>query len=413
MTAEIVSVGTELLLGQIVDTHAPTMARILADCGIACTHRQTVGDNLPRAVAALNDALRRADVVITIGGLGPTQDDLTREAIAEALGDTLESVPEELEKLRKLFALRKFHWVETNARQAMKPTSGRMIDNPNGTAPGLICEKDGKVVIALPGPRNEFDPMAGGAVREFLCRLEGGQVIHSRILRICGMGESLVEEKIRPLMEGLNPTVAPYAHPGEVHLRITARAASREIADRMIEPVEQKIRAILGDHVYGADTTSLEEAIIDILRERDQNVSVAESITGGLLGSRLTSVAGSGDAFLGGVISYAVSVKEAVLGVPHEVLERFGPVSPECAEEMALAAKRITGSDYAVSLTGNAGPTSDADGKPVGLVYIAVASPRGVTVEEVGLGGSRDDIRTRAAFTALTNLRSELLSVGV
>jgi nicotinamide-nucleotide amidase len=413
MTAEIVSVGTELLLGQIVDTHAPTMARILADCGIACTHRQTVGDNMERAVGAIREALDRADLVITIGGLGPTQDDLTRDAIAAALGDDLEVVPEQQEKLRKIFALRKLQWVDANDRQATKPTSATLIDNPNGTAPGLICEKDGKVVIALPGPKSEFDPMAEGPVREFLCRREGGQVIHSRTLRICGMGESLVEEKIKHLMEGSNPTVAPYAKPAEVHLRVTAKAANRDLADRMIDPVESQIRGVLGTAVYGTDATSLEEAILDLLRQRKQTVAVAESITGGLVGSRFTSVPGSGDAFLGGVISYDLSVKEKVLGVPHDLLEQFGPVSPECAKAMASGVQKLTGSTFALSLTGNAGPTSDADNKPVGLVYIGIATPNGCNADEIRLRGGREDIRTRAGQLALTRLRDELLAIGV
>jgi nicotinamide-nucleotide amidase len=410
MTAEIVSVGTELLLGQITDTHAPTMARILADCGIGCTRRQTVGDNLDRLVESLNLALSRADIVITIGGLGPTQDDLTREGISAALNDPL-ILDEGYEKaLHDLFNKRGFTWVESNKKQAMRPTSSKLLDNPNGTAPGLLCEKDGKVVIALPGPRNEFNPMAEGVVRDYLERIQGGRVIHSRTLRVCGLGESLVEEKIKHLMEGDNPTVAPYAHPAEVHLRVTAHAGSREEANRMIDPMEMKIREILGSAVYGVDEQTLESAIIDLLNDRNQTIAVAESVTGGWLGQRITSVSGSGDVFLGGVISYAISVKEEILGVAPEMLEVEGPVSEECARQMADGVRTKLNADFGISLTGNAGPRPDVDDKPVGLVFIGLAGPLGTEVRKHQLRGGRDDIRQRATQLALVQLRDALLA---
>ncbi|HWA83080.1 MAG TPA: competence/damage-inducible protein A [Fimbriimonadaceae bacterium] len=410
MTAEVLSVGTELLLGQIVDTHAPTMARILADCGISCVRRETVGDNLERIVEALRGALGRADLVVTIGGLGPTVDDLTRDAIASALGDALERVPDYEERLRKMLAYRKIPWNETIARQADRPASGRFIDNPNGSAPGLICEKGGKTVIALPGPRGEFNPMADGPVRDYLERLRGGQVIHSRILRVCGMGESQVEEAIRPLMDGANPTVAPYAHPGEVHLRVTARAPSREEADRLIDPVHDQIGAILGDALFGVDATTLEEAVIGLLRERGEMVAVAESMTGGGLGQRLTNVAGSSAAFAGGVIAYSANAKVKLLGVDPEALRQFGPVSGEVAEAMALGIRERLATTYAVSVTGNAGPTADVDGKPVGLAFVGVAHPGGCESEELRFRGGRAEIRQRSAQSALVALRNVLLS---
>ena len=410
MTAEIVSVGTELLLGQIVDTHAPYMAQILADCGIGCTRRQTVGDNLERLVESLNLALSRADIVVTIGGLGPTQDDLTREGIVEALGDDLVLDLDYEKTLREIFASRRFKWVESNLKQAKRPTSARFIDNPNGTAPGLLCEKDGKVVIALPGPRNEFNPMADGLVREYLERVQGGHVIHSRILRVCGLGESFVEEKLGSLMDSQNPTVAPYAHPAEVHLRVTAQAATREVADRLIDPVESEIRSILGNAVYGINETTLEDATIQLLLEKQAKVAVAESITGGWLGQRLTSVAGASLAFTGGAIVYRLEAKENLLGVSGQTLEEHGPVSSETAEEMARKVREVLGTDYGVSLTGNAGPSPDVDGKPVGLVYIGVAGPDGCKVHEHQLRGARGDIRQRCTQLALVHLRDTLLS---
>jgi nicotinamide-nucleotide amidase len=410
MTAEIVSVGTELLLGQIVDTHAAHMARILADCGIGCTRRATVGDNMDRLVSMLKDALERADLVVTIGGLGPTVDDLTRDGIASALGDELEDVPEVAERLREFFASRGIRMSESTLRQAQKPTSATLIDNSNGTAPGLICQKDGKVVIALPGPKGEFDPMATGPVRSFLEHLQGGQVIHSRVLKVAGMGESHVEEAIRHLMDAENPTVAPYAQPAEVHLRVTARAETREAADLLIDPVVDQIRAILGNHLYGFNETTLESATIRLLIERGETVAVAESMSGGSLAARLTSVPGSSKAFVGGTGVYTIGAKTTLLGISPELLEEHGPVSEATALAMADAVRRRLGTTYGVSITGNAGPTADIDDKPIGLTYIGLSGPMGTIVDHAKYRGLREDIQRRSTQTALNLLRNSLLS---
>ncbi len=410
MTAEIVSVGTELLLGQIVDTHAAHMARILADCGIGCTRRSTVGDNMDRLVSMLKDSLERADLVVTIGGLGPTVDDLTRDGIAAALGDELENVPEVAERLKEFFASRGIRMAESTLRQAQKPTSAQLIDNPNGTAPGLICQKNGKVVIALPGPKGEFDPMATGPVRTFLEHLQGGQVIHSRVLKVAGMGESHVEEAIRHLMDAENPTVAPYAQPAEVHLRVTARAETREAADLLIDPVVDQIRAILGNHLYGINLATLESATIQLLIERGETVAVAESMSGGSLAARLTSVPGSSKAFVGGTIVYTVGAKTTLLGISPELLEEHGPVSEATALAMAEAVRERLGATYGVSITGNAGPTADIDDKPIGLTYIGIAGPLGTIVDNAKYRGIREDIQRRSTQTALSLLRNTLLS---
>lgn len=409
MNAEIVSVGTELLLGQIVDTHAPVMARILAECGISCVRRQTVGDNPERLVSGLKESLSRADLVVTIGGLGPTVDDLTRDCIAEALGDELIVDHEYEAQLKAFFAARNYPYSPSNSRQAQRPTSARTIENPNGTAPGLICEKDGKVVIALPGPKGEFDPMAYGPVRTYLETLGGEGVIHSRTLRIIGIGESNVEQQIRSLLDSPNPTVAPYAHTGEVHLRLTAKAATKEEGDRMLDPVEAAIRAILGDAVYGTNLTNLETAVINLLKGRGETVAVAESMTGGELGARLSSMPGSSAAFIGGAIVYTVAAKEAALGVDDHLLKTHGPVSEEVARALAVGARERFGSTYALSVTGNAGPTADVDGKEVGLTYIAIASPTKSFVTQQKYRGIREDIRRRATQQALALLRTWLL----
>ncbi len=409
MNAEIVAVGTELLLGQITDTHSATMARILAECGIGCRHRQTVGDNLDRIVEVLRQALSRADVVVCIGGLGPTADDLTRDAIALALDDSLETVPEVEERLRRWFASRNYTWVESNARQAQKPTCAELIPNPNGTAPGLVARKNGKTLFALPGPRGEFDPMAYDSVKPMLETLGGGVVIHSRVLRITGVGESAVEERIKHLMESENPTVAPYAQPSEVHLRLTARAVDLSSAEALLDPVEAEIREELGSAVYGLNKTTLEEAVINLLIERGETVSTAESMTGGGLGSRLTMVGGASAAYVGGVVTYTAEAKASLLEAVTGALAEHGPVSAETASAMAESVRGRLSSTYSVAITGNAGPTSDVGGKPVGLVYIAISSPAGTSIEECKFRGVREDIRARAEQTALRLLREKLL----
>lgn len=410
MTAEIVSVGTELLLGQIVDTHAATMGALLAECGITCRRRVTVGDNFDRIVEALSEALARADVVATIGGLGPTADDLTRNAIAQALGDRLLRDPVMEGRLRDWFAARHYPWIESMARQADRPESAQFVDNPHGTAPGLICEKNGRIVVALPGPKGEFQPMARGPIREYFEGLSSGQVIHSRVLRICGMGESQVESLLRELMESENPTVAPYAHPSDVTLRLTARAQTRIEADALIEPTYRQIKAILGDAIYGTDDATLEQAVIDLLRERRATLAVAESMTGGGLGERLTSVPGASEVFLGGAITYSGDAKSRLAAVDPKTLRRFGPVSAEVARAMAEGIRMSLGATYGASITGNAGPTSDTGGKPVGTTFIAIAQGSGTETFENAFRGTREDIRRRASQTALLQLRRALLA---
>lgn len=406
MTAEIVSVGTEILMGQIVDTNAQVLGQLLPELGIAHKHRQTVGDNLQRLTEAFQLALSRSDIVITIGGLGPTEDDLTRDGIAAALGEEMIVDKDVEEKLRKLFALRNLPWLETQVRQAMRPTCSAPIENPNGTAPGLICQKNGKVVIALPGPKGEFIPMVHGPVREFLATLVSEGVIHSRILRVVGMGESIVEENLRDLMAAENPSVAPYAKPGEVHLRITAKAASVQAADALLDPVETEICKRIGDHVYGSGSQTLEQVILEILRQRGQTLSVAESCTGGGLGERITSVAGSSDVFMGGIISYANRVKTSHLGVPEQILSEGGPgaVSAECAIYMAQGAATRLSTDWAISITGIAGPGGATPNKPIGLVYMGLHGPNGTDAEEFRFRGNRDTIRERSVQFALYRL---------
>lgn len=406
MTAEIVSVGTELLMGQIADTNAQMLGRMLPELGITHQCRQTVGDNLGRLTEALTLALRRSDIVFTIGGLGPTEDDLTRDGIAAALGVELVHDPEIEAGIRKIFEDRRLSWTDSQRRQAMRPECAEVLDNPNGTAPGLFCRHEGKIVVAMPGPKGEFGPMVA-LVREKLG--QGDTVIHSRILRVAGLGESSIEDRIRAELGSSNPSVAPYAKPGEVHLRLTARAASTEEADAMLDPLEARIRGKLGDSVFGVDDQTLESVVLAMLRQTGQTLAVAESCTGGGLGARITSVEGASDVFAGGVISYSNHAKAVLLDVPFDVLEGPGAVSEACARAMAAGARAALGTDWAVSITGIAGPGGGSDAKPVGTVWIGIEGPDHGKAHGFKFRGTREDIRGRSTQMALTLLRRALL----
>lgn len=408
-SAEIVSVGTEILLGQIVDSNAAILGRLFAETGIGHRQRQVVGDNLERLTEALRLALSRNDIVVTIGGLGPTQDDLTRDGIALALDDPLVLDDQVAEGLRRLFRERGLQWVESQTRQALRPTCAETIPNPHGTAPGLVCRKEGKVVLALPGPPAEFVPMVEGPVRELLERLGGGEVIHSRVLRTVGLGESVIEARLADLIEAESPTVATYAKPAEVHVRVTARASSRAAAEESIEPVVATIRARLGNAVYGEGEETLEACVLDLYRQRGETIATAESCTGGMLGMRLTSIAGSSDVYWGGVVTYANEAKQALLGVSERTLAEHGAVSAECACEMAAGARERLGIDCAVSITGLAGPGGGSDAKPVGLVFIGIADANGASAHEYRFRSSRDAIRLRSTQAALMLLRERIL----
>ena len=408
MTAEIVSIGTELLFGQIADTDAQVLGRLFPELGIEHRHRQTVGDNRERVVAALRFALSRSEIVVTIGGLGPTEDDLTRQAIAEAMDAPLELDEHYARALRKRFAVSNVQWVDSQLNQAMVPRGGQKIDNPNGTAPGLFLEKNGKIIIAMPGPRSEFVPMAHGPVRDLLAERSTGQRIVTRSLKVVGLGEGVVEDRLRDLLASANPTLAPYASPGEVHLRLAAKADSHDAATVLLEPLEQAVRDRLGRAIFGADQDTLDSVNLEILRGRYQTLAVAESCTGGGLGARLTAIPGASDVFLGGVISYTNAIKTELLYVPEDLLKRHGAVSSECAEAMASGARSRLGADWALAITGIAGPGGSTESKPVGLVYTACAGPNGVKVAENRFRGTREFIRIRSAQAALTMLWNEL-----
>jgi nicotinamide-nucleotide amidase len=416
LIAETLSVGTELLLGQTVDTNASYLARVLSDLGISLYYRGTVGDNPDRMREALGAAFARADVVITIGGLGPTMDDLTKEIVCSVLEVDMAVDPDQEQRLKDLAARRGYRYPPSFLKQALMPAPpyGRVVPNPVGTAPGIWVEKAGKIAVSLPGPPNELIPMVEQSVIPWLAEKLGADrlVIKSQILRIIGIGESVAEETVKDLITGENPTVAPYAKLGECHLRITARANSEPSADALIAPVEAEIRRRLGAAVYGINDQTLEYATVQLLRELNLSVSTAESCTGGLVAQRITSVPGASDIFSIGFVTYSNDAKTAILGVSPETLAEHGAVSPETAEGMAIGARASAESDFALAVTGIAGPGGGAPDKPVGLVYIALAQASGVTVSRNLYGGSRDDVRRRSSHSALAMLRDAALQAA-
>ncbi len=413
MNAEIVSVGTELLLGQIVDTDAVFLAKMLSSLGISIYHRSTVGDNPERLKETLTLAFSRADLVITVGGLGPTQDDLTKEMVAEVLGDTFVEDAAHTKWLSERATLRGWGNLPPSfAKQALVPLHGRGIPNPQGTALGALFEVDGKIAICLPGPPNELIPMTNQTVEPYLSEKTSGSrsVIQSRTLRIAGMGESVVEEKAKDLMASDNPTVAPYAKTSEVHLRITARAPTPEAAEALIAPREAALRERLGDVVYGVDDETLEGAVIGLLKLLGQRIAVAESCTGGLICKRLTDVPDASHVFEIGLITYGNDMKVKYLGVPEDVIMRTGAVSPETAQAMARGAMRAGQAELGISVTGIAGPGGGSDAKPVGTVHIGLAWDGGVVSEHHHILGSRADVAYRASQNALALVRRFLMN---
>ncbi|MDR7520852.1 MAG: competence/damage-inducible protein A [Armatimonadota bacterium] len=410
MRAEIISVGTELLLGQITDTNAVFLARLLAEHGVDVRHKQTVGDNLERVQAAVRLALSRADLVVMTGGLGPTEDDLTVEAVAEAVGLPLVFDEALAESLRAFFEARRRRPPESIFRQARIPRGAEVIPNRRGTAPGLRVVAGEKTIFVFPGVPHEMEGLVAEGLIPWLRARTGDVVIRSRVLRVAGLGESVVEERVRDLIHGTNPTVAPLARLGEVHLRITAKGRPEEVAT-LIDDMEERLRARLGDAVFGADDETLQGVVARLLIERQLTLAVAESCTGGLLTARLSETPGSSAFLLSGWVAYSNDAKVRDLGVPAELIAAHGAVSAPVAEAMALGARSRAGADLAVAVTGIAGPTGATPDKPVGLVYVAMVSPAGVRSEELrfGDGAGRAGIRHLATQAALNLIRLALL----
>jgi nicotinamide-nucleotide amidase len=410
LRAEIISVGTELLLGQITDTNATYLARLLASYGVDVLFKQTVGDNLDRVRGAVEMAIRRADVVVMTGGLGPTEDDLTCEAVALATGRPLVFNQAVAEGIAAFFDRRRRTAPESVFRQARVPTGAQVVPNRRGTAPGVIVPAGECTVFMFPGVPREMEGLVEDGLIPWLRERTGGEVIRSRVLRIAGLGESVVEERVRDLIHGTNPTVAPLAKLGEVHLRITAKAHPAEAA-AMIARAEAGLRARLGDAVFGTDEETLHEVTARLLLARGQTLAIAESCTGGLVASRLTEVPGSSAFLLAGFVAYSNEAKVRDLGVPAALITEHGAVSAPVAEAMARGARERTGADIGVGITGIAGPAGGTPAKPVGLVFASIADAAAVRTEELRFGEEpgRTGIRHLAAQSALNLIRLTLV----
>ena len=412
MNAELIAVGTELLLGSTVNSDAAMLSQELSALGIGVYHHTVVGDNPARLREAIDLARTRADLIITTGGLGPTYDDLTKTVVAEAFGKQLVFDPESADIIRNYFA--QFHrpMTENNLQQAYLPEGCTIFKNDFGTAPACAFEVGGTHVMMLPGPPRECMGVFRTRGIPYLAAFTDG-VIHSRSLRIYGVGESSLEMQLRPLMQSLdNPTLAPYAKESEVELRITAKAETLETARAMIAPVEAQVRDILGDKIYGADVADLQTVVVQALREQNKTVSVAESCTGGLVANMITDVPGASAVFSGGFITYSNRAKTDLLAVPAAMIETHTAVSAEVATAMAEGARACMHSDFALAVTGVAGPDADERGNPVGLVFVALAGAGETQVKKLEFGSTRQRVRRMAAMTALDLLRKKLAELS-
>ena len=406
MRAEIISCGTELLLGHITDTNATYLAQSLASLGIDLYFVSQVGDNQERIVETLRRAWERSDLVVMTGGLGPTEDDLARESISELIGETMQ-VDSELEaELRAMFAARNSIMPERNVKQATLIPSAQVLRNPRGTAPGWWVEKDGHIIVAMPGVPREMYYMWENEVIPRVASFTGG-LIFTRILRVWGLGESAVEERLGLVIRSNNPTVATYAKSDGIDVRITAKAETREQAEEQVTEMETQIRLLLGRFIFGVDKDTLQSVIGQYLSSRNQWLAVMESVTGGLLSSTLTDYPTSAQFFRGAIVSYSLDLK-VEMGVPQEIIEQYGVISEGTARAMAHVARERLGADYGLGITGVAGPEKQ-DNKPVGTVHIAIEGPAGV-VTGMGPGwrGSREDHKRFAVLAALNLLRLHL-----
>ncbi len=411
MNAEIIGVGSELLLGQISNTDAQYLSRQLSSLGIDVYWHTVVGDNRDRLLRTLRIASDRSDIIITTGGLGPTMDDLSKETVATFLGLDLVLHQPSLERIRNHFSAMGRTMTKNNVKQAMFPKDSIILQNDIGTAPGAVMEANGKSYIVLPGPPSELQHMFDHYAFPYLKR-KSGQGIYSRVLRIYGIGESAVEEMVKDLLVNQkNPTLAPLIGVGEVTLRITAKSSSPEEGEALIRPMEQEIEKRLGTAIYGFDEDRMESVVVNLLREKGRTLSVAESCTGGLVSNRITNVPGASDVLLEGCVTYSNQAKIARLGVSPKTLKTYGAVSRQTALEMAEGIRKTSKSDIGIATTGIAGPGGGSPQKPVGLVHIAIADQNGASAKELHLDGDRILIKNGAVMHLLNELRLYLLSL--
>lgn len=411
MIVEVISVGTELLLGNIVNTNARYLAEECALLGLTMYNQTVVGDNAGRLSDAVRTALDRSDIVILTGGLGPTEDDLTKETCAEVMGCPLVEDAHTRDRIKAYFENSGYREIpDNNWKQAMVPEGAMVLDNDNGTAPGLILEKDKKRAILLPGPPDELIPLFAGQVKPYLQKLRP-EVIVSQMVKICGVGESKVEEDLLDIIDRqTNPTIATYAKTGEVHVRITASASTKETAEKLLKPVVKEIKKRMGMAVYTTRAEeTLEMAVVRLLKKYELTLATAESCTGGLVAGRVVNVAGASDVFHEGFVTYSNKAKRKHLDVSKSTLKKYGAVSKETAREMAVGGAFATDSDLCVAVTGIAGPDGGTEEKPVGLVYIACCLDDKVTVERYQFKGNRDKVREQSVVRALDLVRRTIL----
>lgn len=400
---EILSVGTEILLGDILNTNSKYLSEELAKLGISVLRHTTVGDNADRLAAALKTALERSDIVIATGGLGPTADDITRDVCCAVMGFELELDSSIADGIRAYFDSKGYEMPESNLRQAYVPVGGDVFENKNGTAPGLGLKKDGKCVVILPGPPYEMAPMYQECVVPYLAEYSDG-IIVSHTVRTMGIGESAMAETVADLLENENPTVAPYAKKGEALLRVTAKAENKEEAEALCKPVVEEICSRLGEAVYGIDSESIEERVVSLLKKNNMTIATAESCTAGYIPKRITDIAGASSVFGYGAVTYSNEMKEKMLGVRHETLAAYGAVSEETAVEMAAGIRRVSGADIGISVTGIAGPGSDGTSKPVGLCYIAIDTADYKACEKIETGKNNREYNRYVTASRALNL---------
>lgn len=409
MKAEIITVGTEILLGDIVNTNSQFLAKELASLGLDVYYQSTVGDNESRLMDTLNESLDRSDIIITTGGLGPTNDNITKEVAAKCFNQELVFYNDIWKDIKQYFEKIGVEPTENNKKQAYFPKDCIILNNSNGTAPGAILKKENKMIIVLPGPPKEMIPMFNNELKKHLENLTDYKLI-SRTLRFFGIGESELEDKLSDIINNqTNPTIAPYAKEGEVTLRITAKSYTKDDADNLIDEVENKIKTLVGKYLYGYGETTLEETVAKLLVEKNLTIAVSESCTGGMVSSTLIDYPGISQVFMEGCVTYSNEAKMSRLGVKKETLDNFGAVSTETAIEMAKGVARNLKTNVGLSTTGIAGPGGGTTEKPVGLVYIGLYINGKTKVKKLNLAGSREKIRVKATKEALNFLRLELL----
>ena len=405
LSAEIIAVGTEILLGEITNTDAVTVAQALSELGINAYYQTVVGDNPERLEKCILIAKERADIIITTGGLGPTFDDLTKQVAARAFGKELVLHEPSLERIKSYFTKLGRKMTDNNARQAYLPDGCTVLENDWGTAPGCAIEDGGKILIMLPGPPRECVPMVKYRMVPYLKKLSDAHLV-SHGIHIYGMGESEVESRISSFAETMtNPTLAPYAKDGEVLLRVTGKAETEEEADAITRPVIEKVEEILGNVVYGVDVPSLHAAAFSVLRDKKLTLSTAESCTGGLCAKLITDIPGSSEIFYGGVCAYTNEIKVKLLGIESGLLEKYGAVSEECARALSAAACEKFGTDAGIGVTGFADPNSGDEKNPGGTVYIAVTVKGKPVCSQIYQPRGRELAKERAAQEAFNLLR--------